>query len=415
MTPNAEAMYSEASAILAAQGGAAPAASKVYFERSDSPPTPTKETPSTTSAKGAEVSGKLPTDTTTRSDNPRAPKSNRPARAVLTRLSDVHPTPISWLWAGWVALGKMAVLDGDPGLGKSTLTCDLAARVTRGDLMPGGSPGALRGRPAGVVLMSCEDDAADTIRPRLDAAGADVSRVVHLGGVTDERGERMPNLSDLDALREAVASVDAKLVVVDPLMAYLGGDAHRDNEVRGQLGPLAILAGELGVAVILVRHLNKSTGGSALYRGGGSIGIIGAVRTGLLFARDPDDDSKRVLACAKSNVAEMPAAWSAQMVGSGLASRIEWLGESSQTPERLLAPSADNADPTLAEEAADWLRSELADGPRPSTDIKGAAREAGFAWRTVERAKAPLGVRATREGEAGVRGGGHWVWSLPRV
>src|SRR5262249_12982879 len=145
-------------------------------------------------------------------------------------------------------------------------------------------------------------------RPRLDVAGADVGRVVHLTAVRDGSDKRLPDLRDLDPIRTAIREVNAKLVIVDPLMAYLPGkvDSHRDQDVKRVLAPLAALASETGVAVLVIRHLNKTPSRNHLYRGGGSIAIIGAARSGLLVAPDPDDQEgkRRVLVSTKSNLSE---------------------------------------------------------------------------------------------------------------
>ncbi|GFJ91707.1 ATP-binding protein [Phytohabitans rumicis] len=185
----------------------------------------------------------------------------------LVNLADVTPERIDWLWPGYLARGKLHVIDGDPGLGKSTMTLDVAARVTNGKPWPDAQPGCT---PAGVVLLSAEDGLGDTIRPRLDAAGADVAQVVALTAIPyrDEQSgqlvDRMPALpGDIPRVREAVDQVGAAVVIVDPLMAYLGGDvnSHRDQDVRRALAPLAKMAEQIGAAVILVRHLSK--GGAA--------------------------------------------------------------------------------------------------------------------------------------------------------
>src|SRR5579883_3003453 len=186
-------------------------------------------------------------------------------------VSKVKPEQVRWLWPGRIPLGKLTILDGDPGLGKSLLTLDLAARVTKGGPMPDGSTSDLGG-PRGVVLLACEDDPADTLRPRLDAAGADCSRIVLLSAVREavprgdaiETRERMPSLADLGAIREAIRQVDAALVIVDPVTAYTVGDTHVDADMRALLAKLAEVAGELGVAIVVVRHLNKSGGGNPL-------------------------------------------------------------------------------------------------------------------------------------------------------
>lgn len=332
--------------------------------------------------------------------------------AQLIRLSTVTPKPVAWLWPGWIALGKLAIIDGDPGLGKSLATLDIAARVSTGRAMPGDCRGELHGVPAGVVLLTAEDDPADTLRPRLDAARADVTRIVALSGVKTAEGERMPRLSDLDAIADAIRDVEARLVIIDPVMAYLGGDAHRDNEVRQSLSPVAQLLAEHGVAGLVVRHLNKGGGSHAVYRGGGSIAIIGAARTAMLVARDPDDEHARVLAPTKSNLAELPDSMGYRVVASGTVARVEWTGTSAHTAGALLAAdSVERPEPSALEECVEWLRGELAEGPRPVTEIKSAARAAGHAWGTVRRAQAEIGAKARRENAAdGSRGTGLWVW-----
>lgn len=224
---------------------------------------------------------------------------------VLTKLSDVTPQPVRWLWRGYIPLGKVTIIDGDPGLGKSLISLDIAACISKQRPLPDGTLADLD-EPTGTVILSVEDDLADTLRPRLDVADADVERIVHLTAIHEENGERIPTLADLDAIRTAIKTVKAKLVIIDPLMAYLPGDAnsHKDQDIRRNLAPLAKLAAETGVAVMVVRHLNKSEGKNPLYRGGGSIGIIGAARSGLIVAKDSEDENRRILAVSKSNLAE---------------------------------------------------------------------------------------------------------------
>src|SRR5918997_1507363 len=177
-----------------------------------------------------------------------------PARPVGKLLSEVEPEQVEWLWPGRLPLGKLAVLDGDPGLGKSALTLDLAARVSGGQELPDGG----RCGPAGVVLLSAEDGLEDTIRPRLDAAGADTGGIVALSMIgVGTRAERLVSLTqDLDAVEAALGRGGAALVVIDPLMAFLTGktDSHKDQDVRRGLAPLAALAERKGAAVLLVRH-----------------------------------------------------------------------------------------------------------------------------------------------------------------
>ncbi|MGI9050608.1 MAG: AAA family ATPase [Rubrobacteraceae bacterium] len=223
-------------------------------------------------------------------------------------LSSVEPEEVSWLWPSWLALGKLALVDGDPGLGKSAMTLDLAARVSAGKEFPDGAecePGG-----AGVVLLSAEDGLADTIRPRLDAAGADTSKILALATVPDADGQdRLLSIpEDLPIIEKGIRRVGARLVVVDPLMAFFSGDtdSHKDQGVRRALAPLSGLAERTGAAVLVVRHLNKAAANNPLYRGGGSIGIIGAARMAFVVGKDPQDENRRVVASTKNNLAMPP-------------------------------------------------------------------------------------------------------------
>lgn len=320
--------------------------------------------------------------------------------SVGIRMARVKPQSVTWLWQGRIPRGKISVLDGDPGLGKSTVTLDLAARVSRGLAMPDGTPGVL----GGVVLANAEDDLGDTVRPRLDAAGGDCERILALP-VTS-----WADLANLETLRTAIEQVAAVLVVIDPLMAYLPAEANswRDQDVRRVLAPLAALAAETRVAVVLVRHLRKAADGNPLYRGGGSIGIIGAARSGLLVARDPDDPERRVLAVTKSNLAREAASLRYQTVERGGAVGVEWLGESSHGAAALMSQPASAEERGELADACDWLRDRLAGAGAPTREVLRDAREAGISPRTLDRARARLGVRAANSGR-----GTPWALRLP--
>ena len=261
---------------------------------------------------------------------------------AVTRLSEVTPEPVEWLWPGRLPVGKVVVLDGDPGVGKSTLALDLAARVTTGSPMPDGHRLSSAG---GAIILSAEDGAADTIAPRMAAAGGDSSRVGLLQGcwepAEDSRADNrmlrpiiLPR--DLPALAGAIRSYSARLVIVDVLMAYLDGrtDSYRDQDVRSALAPLIRLAEDTGACIVLIRHLSKSGGTHAVYRGGGSIGIVGAARVGLLVAPDPDDSDRRILAVTKCNVAKMAPAMAYRLIGDGAhgCARVRWEGTAPTSP-----------------------------------------------------------------------------------
>jgi hypothetical protein len=251
---------------------------------------------------------------------------------VGTLLSEVEPERVEWLWDGRIPLGKLTILDGDPGLGKSVITIDLAARVTTGRGFPNGDVDALDGVGGlgglgGVVILSAEDGLGDTIRPRFDAAGGDPHKIVAISTVPDgdgnERNMSIPE--DIATIEKAIRRVDAKLVIVDPLMAFLSGKANYDQDVRKALTPLARMAERTGAAVLVVRHLNKNTGGKAIYRGGNSIGIIGTARSGLVVEEHPDNKDLRVFAVSKSNLAKKAVSltYSIATADNGTA-RIAW-------------------------------------------------------------------------------------------
>jgi hypothetical protein len=338
------------------------------------------------------------------------------AGPIGTLLSEVVPERVRWLWEGRIALGKLNLVDGDPGTGKSAATTDLAARVSVGKPRPEGS----RCEGGGVVILSAEDGLADTIRPRFDAAGGDPSRAVAVSTVPDAEGnERQIAIpDDLHVIETAIERVGALLVVIDPLMAFLSGEvnSHRDQDVRRTLAPLARLAERTRAAIVVVRHLNKGTGGNALYRGGGSIGIVGAARSGLLIAKHPEDDGRRVLASIKSNLAP-PApslVFGLSSTESG-AVRVDWKGESNLDAAALLSAPTDHEERSALSEAQEFLREVLSGGPQAASDVKREADSAGIAKRTLDRARQSLDVVSEREGEPGKRGGGKWYWRLPEI
>jgi 5S rRNA maturation endonuclease (ribonuclease M5) len=327
--------------------------------------------------------------------------SGRPDIGV--RVSDVERREVRWLWPGRLALGEMTILDGDPGLGKSTILCDVAARLTRGRAFPGEESAfdAEEGGGGGVVFVTTEDSVAHTIRPRLEAAGACLKRCKVVATVPTAGGsERVPVLpDDLDLLGFAVGDVEARLLVIDPLMAHLGNtNAHKDQDVRSALAPLSTFAEEQGLAVVVVRHLNKMSGGSPLYRGGGSIGIIGAVRIGLLVGRAPQDESEIIIASTKNNLAPMPESLTLQLEESeaipGIA-RVVWNGASTLRASDLLGSMASRSSPAL-DEAKGFLRDVLKDGPRRSTEVYELMESEGIAKKTLKRAKKELGIESER-------------------
>lgn len=334
--------------------------------------------------------------------------TRRVGRAVTVRLSDVEAKQARWLWPGYVPLGKLTLLDGDPDKGKSMLTLDLAARTTTGRGFPDGAAC----ETGGVVILSAEDDLEDTIRPRLDAAEADPSRVVCLAGIRASTGRAVSaSLSDLDALEEAVRLVGAKLLVVDTLTDFFGsGSLLNPQAVRGILLPLIALAKRLDFAVILIRHFTK-TGKTIMSKGAGSTAIAAVSRSGLFVVKDPDDDTRRVLGCYKHNAyPKEPPTLAFRFVTEKGSGRVQWEGTTDWTAETLFAASTENERLRAArKEARDFLQKALDLGPVPTNEVIDTGRAHGIAPRTLERARRDLGVRSERKG--GRRG----TWYLKLV
>ena len=327
----------------------------------------------------------------------------------VVRLGDVEPEPVHWLWNGYVARRKVNLVAGDPGLGKSWATLDLAARVTVGGETPDRQHVMEQGA---VVLLTAEDGLADTVRPRIDVQGGNADMVHVLEGIIDEGGhERLPSLvEDIHHLEQMVTSIDAHLVIVDPLNAYTGkADSHNDAQIRRVLTPLAKMAERTGAAVLVVMHLNQATLQPALYRIQGTIGYVGAARSVLLVVRDKTDPALRMIVPIKSNLsAAMPAVSFTITEEPALA----WQGIVEVDVAELLATALPE-EQGAREFARTLLQEILLDGCVPQQDVLKEARECGISEATLRRAAKDMNIQSARIGKAGRQGGGHWVWNLP--
>jgi archaellum biogenesis ATPase FlaH len=283
-----------------------------------------------------------------------------------TLLSTVEPESIEWLWKGYIPLGKLTIVEGDPGLGKSSILLDLAARVSSGAAMPDET--IALPKASGVVLVMNEDGLADTIRPRLERVQADLTRIVSVSYIpsvdasTQTPYERPFILAeDLAVLERAVRSYNAKLVVIDPVMAVLGGkDTYKDNEVRSFLAPLVELSKRHNFACVLVRHLTKGSGDNPLYRGGGSIAFMGLARAAMMVVSDPNDSSKCILYPIKNNLSKLAPALSFSVTSDEATndprSYILWHGTSPHTLQDLMSPASTDKPGNLRQDILSILK-----------------------------------------------------------
>ncbi|MDE3073876.1 MAG: AAA family ATPase [Chloroflexota bacterium] len=321
--------------------------------------------------------------------------------------SAVQRQPIYWLWSGRLARGKLAMLDGDPGVGKSLLTCDLAARITTGRALPG-DEGPIP--PAGVVLVTPEDDPADTTVPRLALAGADLDRIRIITTIPTTGTDGRPSVraltlpGDLPALEAAIRAVGAVLVVIDPVMACLDAKLKSisDQEVRQALTPLADLAARTKCAVLIARHPNKGSSTNALYKGAGSIAFIGACRTGFLAGKHPDGGEQYVLAPTKSNIGRLADSLAYRIVAVDGTPRVEWVEE----------PCHLDAQALLVTGRADGTR-ELVEAVRETNQSGATPKEIAAALGMDEPTQA-LYKRLQRAAKSGaLQDFGHGKYGLP--
>lgn len=338
-----------------------------------------------------------------------------PCIVDLHRASTIRPEPIRWLWPGWLARGKLHILAGAPGVAKTTIAMHIAACVTTGAALPGG----YRPDPGNVLIWSGEDDPADTLVPRLLAAGTDLERAFFVGDARDGAEVRsFDPATDIPALAvEADAIGGAALIVVDPIVSAVAGDSHKNTEVRRALQPLVTMAERLGAAVLGISHFSKGTAGrDPTERVTGSVAFGALARLVLVAAKrqDADGSSDRMLARAKSNIGPDGGGFGYAVeqldLGHGIhACRIAW-GSTLEGSARDLLGQAE-ADDAEAEERRDvdsFLEDLLFCGEQTAKAIYRDAEAAGYSRDQIKRAKRRLGVQTTK---TAMEGG--WMWRLP--
>lgn len=315
----------------------------------------------------------------------------------LINMNDIEAEEIEWLWEGFIPLSKLTIMHGDPGKGKTMAMLHLIGALTTGrDLFdpPGSEPVT---EPINVIYQTAEDGLADTIKPRLEAAGADCSRI----SVIDD-SEKALSMTD-ERLEMAIADTGARLVVLDPMQAFLGAkvDMHRANEVRPKMKQLSDLAARYRCAVVLIGHLNKMTGVSADYRGLGSMDFMAAARSVILCAKSKDDPDVRVLVPTKSSLIYEHSSVAFRL---GKETGFEWIGECDVTADELLSNALKKG--YKHSDAMDFLVDQLSEQKVPSTELYQKAESCGISKKTLRNAMRDLGTQSVKDGNK-------WYVGLP--
>jgi AAA domain len=306
------------------------------------------------------------------------------------KVSDIVPMNVRWLWHDRVPFGMTTVMGGPPGAGKSTILYDLAARTSR--------------EGSAVLVITAEDHHAAVVRPRLEAASARLDMI-------QVRTDPIELPADVDVIKAYAHEVRAALVIIDPLVAFIGDDVntHRDHHVRRVLAPLGEMAEATDTALVVVIHTNKGTAGDPLMRISGSIGFTGAARSVLVAVQDPNDDTRCILAVVKSNLARFPTPQAYRIedasAGTITTSRIRWLGDAPEVDVHELLAVPDRRERPRDEAAAFLIGAGVRTIARPARELEAAAAAAGINVRTLRRAREEAGIERWK---ASMEGG--WMW-----
>lgn len=314
----------------------------------------------------------------------------------LIKMSDVQSQEIEWLWYPFIPYGKLTIIQGDPGDGKTTLVLNIAAKLSRGESL---DEEMKISEPINIIYQTAEDGLADTVKPRLELADADCERIL----VIDESSEAL-SMAD-ERLEEAIKLTNAKLLILDPIQAYLGAgtDINRANEARDMTKKLGALAEKYKCAVLLIGHMNKASGTKASYRGIGSIDFFAVARSVLLVGRIEGEESLRAVVQIKNNLAAFGNSKAFELSEEG----FRWIGDYDISADEVLggiAPKANKLD------QAKRLLLELAEGTNrmQSKDIFEIAKEEEISKRTLENAKRELNISAKKINNT-------WYWDFEKI
>ena len=314
----------------------------------------------------------------------------------LIKMSEVQSQEIEWLWFPFIPYGKLTIIQGDPGDGKTTLVLNIAAKLSKGERL---DENMNITETVNIIYQTAEDGLADTVKPRLELAGADCEKIA----VIDE-SEKSLSMID-ERLEEAIVRTHAKLLILDPIQAYLGGgmDMNRANEARDMTKRLGALAEKYKCAIILIGHMNKASGNKAAYRGMGSIDFFAVARSVLLVGRVEGEPNIRAVVQIKNNLAQFGHPKAFELMERG----FKWMGDYEITADEVLGGIAPKAN--KLEQAKRMLR-ELAETSNAvqSNEIFDMAEEQGISKRTLENAKKELCIRARKINDS-------WYWELDKI
>ena len=319
---------------------------------------------------------------------------NQSVDLKIISMDTIQSEEIKWLWYPYIPYGKLTIVQGDPGEGKTTFALNLAAKLPLGKNFENDNESENR-EPISVIYQTAEDGLADTVKPRLEAAGADCSKIL----VIDE-SEKSLSMKE-DRIEQTLEQTHAKLLILDPIQAYLGDnvDMNRANETRNVTKKIAALAERTGCAIILIGHMNKGGGQKAAYRGIGSIDFFAIARSVLLVARVPGQPEIRAVAQIKNNLAQEGNTVAFQMADG----KFEWLGEYEISIDELLGGYSSES---KSQQAVELIKSILSSQNNvPANEIILKGKQLGISKRTLDNAKHELRVKSVKVGTS-------WFWSL---